>query len=195
MRHADRFKDLLDARLVVGRQRIKQRAEHAARPVERQFEIVPHGVAFEHGRLLEFAADAELGDIGLVLLGEVDRVLEDHPAGVGTRLARDDVHHRRLAGTVRANDRAKLSRFDHERQRIDRLEPVEGDGDVFQIEQAFRACFGNRVHRLTPLPEPVGRPGPPRHPCPFPPRPLPSAPCGQQSRAGLCRRCRAAGTA
>ncbi|MNV83975.1 hypothetical protein D3C71_1778160 [compost metagenome] len=112
-------------------------------------------MAFEHCRFLEFAADAELGDIGFVLFRQVDRILEDHLARVRSGLAGDDVHHRRFAGPVRADDGTKLARLDHQRQRIDRLEPVEGDGNVFEIKQAFASGFGNRVHRFTPLPEPV----------------------------------------
>ena len=48
---------------------VEQGRKHAAFAVQRQFQIVPHGMAFEHGRLLELAADAELGDIGLVAFG------------------------------------------------------------------------------------------------------------------------------
>jgi hypothetical protein len=37
-----------------------------ADPLQRQQNVVLDGVALEHGRLLEFAADAEFGDLGLV---------------------------------------------------------------------------------------------------------------------------------
>ncbi|MNL55844.1 hypothetical protein D3C87_1792870 [compost metagenome] len=112
-------------------------------------------MAFEHRRLLKLAADAELGDIGFVLFRQVDRILEDHLTRIRSGLAGDDIHHRRFARAVWADDGAKLARLNHQRQRVDRLEPVEGDGNVFEIEQAFASGFGNRVHRLTPLPEPV----------------------------------------
>jgi hypothetical protein len=40
-------------------------------------------MALEHGRLLELAADAELGDVGFVPFGEIDRVLEQDRAASG----------------------------------------------------------------------------------------------------------------
>lgn len=100
--------DFLDAGLILLRQPVKQRREHAALAVQRQFQIVPDGMAFKHRRLLEFSADAELGNIRLVLLGEVDAVFEQHRAGIRPRLAGDDVHHRRLAGAIRADDGAQF---------------------------------------------------------------------------------------
>ena len=47
-------------------------ARTAASRLQRQQEVVLDRVALEHGRLLELAADAELGDLGLVELGQVD---------------------------------------------------------------------------------------------------------------------------
>ena len=51
--------------------------------LQRQLEIVPDRVAFEDRRLLEFSADAEPGDLRLVVLGEVDAALETDIAGSG----------------------------------------------------------------------------------------------------------------
>ena len=45
------------------------------------------------------------------------------------------VHHRRLAGAVGADDAAQLAHVDRERQRVQRLEAVEADGDVFQVQR------------------------------------------------------------
>ena len=42
---------------------------------------------------------------------------------------REDVEQRRLAGPVRADDHPDLVRIDVERDVVDRLEPVEGDGE------------------------------------------------------------------
>ena len=55
-------------------------------------------------------------------------------AGIGPGLAGDDVHHRRLAGAVRADDAAHLAGADRERERVERLEAVEADGDVVEVE-------------------------------------------------------------
>ena len=117
---------------------MEERGEDAALALQRQLEIVPDGVALEDRRLLEFSADAELGDLRLVVPGQVDAALEIDVAGVRPRLAGDDVHHRRLAGAVRADDGAHLARLDDERQAVQRLEAVEGDGDAVEIEERSR---------------------------------------------------------
>ncbi len=141
----------MDAVTIFRRQAIEKRRENAAFAVKRQLEIVPDRMTLENGRLLELAADAELGNIGLVPLGEIDLAVEEHFALVGPRLAGDDVHHRRFAGAVRADDGAKFPGLDDDRQRIQRLETVEGDGDVVEIEHAVGLDV--RDHGLTPPPE------------------------------------------
>ena len=57
----------------------EQRRAHAAVGLQRQQQVVLDGVALEHGRLLELAADAELGDLRLVEPGEIGRAVEDRP--------------------------------------------------------------------------------------------------------------------
>ena len=59
-------KHLVDAAALVGVFAPPQRGAGAAVGLERELEIVEDGVALEHRRLLELAADAELGDLGLV---------------------------------------------------------------------------------------------------------------------------------
>jgi hypothetical protein len=70
------------------------------------------------------------------MLGEVDQPVEEHLALVGPRLAGDDVHHRRLAGTIRPDDGAHLALVEHQRQIVDGAEPVEGDRDAVEIEDS-----------------------------------------------------------
>ena len=114
----------------------QQRRAHTAVVLERQQQIVFHRVHLEHGRLLEFAADAKLGDFGFVELGEiVCAFLEEHVAGIGPRLAGDHVHHGGLAGAVGADDGAHLARLDDEGQFVERLEAVEGHGNAVEVEQ------------------------------------------------------------
>jgi hypothetical protein len=107
-------------------------------------------VALEDGRFLELAADAELDDGGLVEAGQVDLAVEQDLARVGARLAGDDVHHRRLAGAVGADDGAHLAMVDGQRQLIQRFEAVEGDGDAVEIEQRV-----GDLHGATPPPAPA----------------------------------------
>jgi hypothetical protein len=55
-------------------------------------------------------------------------------AGIGPGLAGDDVHHGGLAGPVRTDHAAQLAGVHIEIQVVDRLEAVEADADVFEIE-------------------------------------------------------------
>ena len=126
----------------------------AAVGLERQFEIVVDGVAFEHGRLLEFPADAEFGDLGLVEAGEIVGAVEHDVAEVRPGLAGDHVHHRGLAGAVRPDDGAHLAALDREREIVERLEAVERDGDAVQIKQRtgerFHGSYSAGSGSLTP---------------------------------------------
>ena len=90
----------------------------------------------EHGRLLELAADAERRDGRFVEPRQVGIVAEDHLARIGARLAGDDIHHRRLAGAVGTDHGAHFARLDRQRQFVERPEPIEGDADPVEIEQA-----------------------------------------------------------
>src|SRR5262249_56449025 len=99
-----------------------QRLAGAAVGFECKPQIVLDAMAVEYGRLLELASDSELGDFGLVEPGEIEAAVEIHLAGVGPRLAGDDVHHGRLAGSVRTDDGAHLAGLDREREIIQRAE-------------------------------------------------------------------------
>src|SRR5581483_10240433 len=115
----------------------EQVAQYGAVAFERQQDVVLDRVVVEDGRLLELAADAELGNGRLVLGGEVDTALvEQHVADVRPGLAGDDVHHGGLAGAVGADDGAHLAGSQLERQIVEGAEAVEADGDAIEIEQA-----------------------------------------------------------
>ena len=142
------FKQLVDAAALVGSFAPPQRRAGAAVGFERELDIVEDGVALEHRRLLKLAADAELGDLGFVEPREIVQAVEHDVAGVGPGLAGDDVHHRGLAGAVRADDGAHLAGLDGEGEIVQRLEAVERDGDAVEVEK----CGGQRFHRLILIP-------------------------------------------
>ena len=124
--------DLLRRHLVAP---AKQRGEGAARALQRQQDVVGERVHLEHGRLLELAADAEFRDGGFIELGQVVlAAVEQHVAFVGLRLAGDDVHHRRLAGAVGADDGAHFAGLDEQREIADGAVAVEADADAVEIE-------------------------------------------------------------
>ena len=102
-----------------------------------EFQIVEHALVLEDRRLLELAADAQVGDAGLVAHRQVDPAAEIDLARVRAGLAGDDVHHRRLARAVWPDDRAHLAGFEYEAQAVQRLEAVEADGHPVEIEQGF----------------------------------------------------------
>ncbi|MCY1375484.1 hypothetical protein D9M69_629020 [compost metagenome] len=99
-------------------------------------------MALEHGRLLELAADSNLGNVSLILLGEIYSTLKKHLTLIRFCLAGNDVHHRCLAGAIRTNNGTQLARLDDEGQRIKRLEPIEGNGNTVEIKQSVGA-FGH----------------------------------------------------
>src|SRR5438105_5835679 len=65
-------------------------------------------------------------------------------AGLGARLAGDDIHHGGLAGAVGSDDAAQLARLDDQAQAVERLEAVEADGHAVEIED--RSLGGIEVH-------------------------------------------------
>ncbi len=107
---------------------------HGAVARQRQFQILECAVPFEHGGLLEFAADARLRNLGLGQFQQIQRLAEPCRAMVGARLAGDDIHHGGLAGAVRADDATQLTGLHIERQRIECLESVKRNRQVFQIQ-------------------------------------------------------------
>src|SRR5207302_295536 len=123
-----------------------------------------HRVMLEDRRLLELAPDARVGDLRLGKAREVDGLAEESAPRIRPRLAGDHVHHRRLAGAIRADDAAQFARVDGERKVVQGLEAVEADADALEVEDdavgevescpghVTAACpgigaNGNRMHR------------------------------------------------
>src|SRR5262249_46503498 len=127
----------------------------------RELQILEHGQALEYRGFLELPPDAELGDFRLRQGEQVDVGAEPGAAVIGSRLARDHVHHRRLAGAVRADDAAQLAGVDRERQAVERLEAVEAHGQVLEHERlATRQLGRSSVHfTLLPAETPMREPG------------------------------------
>src|SRR4051812_9830343 len=53
---------------------------------------------------------------------------------IGPGLARNHIHHCRLAGAVRPDDATQLADVDVKVQRVQRLEAIEADGQVLEVE-------------------------------------------------------------
>ena len=118
----------------------------AAAVGQREFEVFEDRQVLENGRPLKLSADAEIGDLSLVEAAQIRRPLKEDLAGIGPGLAGDHIHHRRLAGAVRADDRAQFALLDDQRKPVQRLEPVEADGDAVEVEQGL----GRRPPRVMP---------------------------------------------
>ena len=101
-----------------------------------QFQVLEHGELLEHGGFLKLATNAQLCNLGLAVAQQINGAAKEHRPTVRSRLARDDVHHRRLAGSVGSNDAAQLSRRDVQRQTIDGLEAVKADMHILQIQDS-----------------------------------------------------------
>ena len=102
--------------------------------LQRELQVLEHRQVSNTVGPLELAADAGLRDLRLRQPRQVDGLAEEHPAGVGPRLAGDHVHHRRLAGAVGADHAAQLAVVQVSEQVVERLEAVEADGDVLEVE-------------------------------------------------------------
>src|SRR5205807_953894 len=119
----DHLGDLLDT-ILHGRIALEgQRAEYGAAARERDLEILEHAEILEHRGRLELAADAGLDDLVLAQLGQLLAAKLDR-AGGRFGLAADQVEHRGLASTVRADDDADLVLLDIKGEIVDRLEAV-----------------------------------------------------------------------
>ena len=128
----------------------EQRAPDAMIDIQRQQQIVFDGLALEYRRLLEFPADPEFGDPGFVEPGQIGDAVEQHLALIRLGLAGDDVHHRGLAGAVRADDGAHLAGLERQRQIVDGVETVERDMHAVEIEQRGSGPSLHDTHALTP---------------------------------------------
>ena len=131
-----------------GVRRATQRPPERLVAGQRQLEVLEHRQLLEHGRLLKLAADAGLGDFRLGQREQVDLRPEPRRALIRARLAGDDVHHRGLAGAVRTDDAAQLSRVDVQRQLVERLEAVEADGQLLEIEDLAREQWRRPPRRV-----------------------------------------------
>ena len=103
-------------------------------PAKRQFEVLEHRELLEHGRLLKFSADARLRDFRFGQCQEIQFRPKMHASRIRTSLASDDVHHGGLARAVRSDDAAQLAGLDSQGEFVERLEAVEADGQVLEIE-------------------------------------------------------------
>src|SRR5437868_5317653 len=131
----DTGQGVIDAVAAIRAQLGKQGPQGPATVIQRKLEVLQHGQVFEYRRPLKFAADAEIGDRGLVEAAQIRRAPEEHLASIGPSFAGHDVHHGRLAGAVRTDDGAQFAFLDNQRELVQCLEAVEADGDPVEIEE------------------------------------------------------------
>jgi hypothetical protein len=134
----NRPRDVVHAFDDVRRALPEQRADDVAAARNRDFEVLENGKVLVDRRRLEFAANAPAYDLLLFEAGDLLVFELDRPAGHLGATA-DEVEDSCLAGPVRADDDAQLVLVDVEIERVDGLEPVERDRDVFEREQEIGA--------------------------------------------------------
>src|SRR5205823_11057258 len=131
----DDLEDALDASRLFVALPPKQCFARPAVALKRKTDIVLHGVHVEDRRLLEFAADAEQRNLGLVEARQIVGAVEIDISSVGPGLAGDDVHHGGLAGAVRTDDGAHLAGLNRQGQVVEGAKTVERYGHAVQIEK------------------------------------------------------------
>ena len=97
---ADGQQDLIDARTLAGAQTREQSGQHTLIGFQRQFQIGKDRLGFKHGRLLKLAANAQMGDGGLVVFQQIMGLAKPDRTGVGLGLAGNDIHQRGFAGAI-----------------------------------------------------------------------------------------------
>ena len=162
-REPDDVEDVLDVPALGARQPGDEILPERLVAPDGELEVLEHGQALEHSRLLKLAPDARLCDLRFRQRQQVDILREPRGAVIRTRLAGHDVHHRRLAGAVRADDAPQLSPVHREREAVERLEAVEADGQVVEREdlvgrrQVRRPGHFSLLPSDTPMYEPSAR--------------------------------------
>ncbi len=144
----DHLGDLLDAFAHRGITLEHQRTEHRAPAWIGNLQILEHREIVIDGRRLELAADTGLHDLVLLELGQL-LAAELHRPRRGFGFAANQVEHRGLAGTVRADDDADLVLLDIEREIVHRFETVEGNGEPFDREQEVLGLMTDK-HDVSP---------------------------------------------
>ncbi len=96
---------------------------------KRELDVLEHGLAVQRTRMLEDDADPGPGDAMGRPSGDVDAV-ELHRAGIRPLDAHDELHHRRFAGAVRADEAEDLAARDVEGDVLDGDEAAEALGEA-----------------------------------------------------------------
>jgi hypothetical protein len=113
------------------------RAEAQARPLGAEGEVLGRGQLGDDGEVLVHHADAQAARLGGVARSD-GATVEANLAGVGLGQAVENVHQRRLAGAVLAQEGVNLAAAQIEAHARQRLQRAEADGDVAQGEQGRR---------------------------------------------------------
>src|SRR5579864_921256 len=112
---ANQPKRLLNPRLRLAIEPRLQRSPPPFVGLHREFEVFPHGMLLEHGRLLELAPNPGARNRRLVHPRQIDRLSKKYLAGIRLGLSGYHIHHRRLARAVRPDDATQFAHIDRQR--------------------------------------------------------------------------------
>ena len=113
-------------------------------------DVVEHGHVAEQGQVLEGPADAEIGPVVGLHLGDVTALEQHLPLGGGVA-AGDAVEHRGLAGAVGADDRKQLALADAEADMTERPDTAEVQGYVSGFQNGALARHASSSLQAAPF--------------------------------------------
>ena len=132
VRETDDVKDFVDSLFLRWRNAGTQRFEERSGAGQRQFQVLEHIQMFEHGRFLKFPANTDAHDFRFGHFEEVDLAAKPGRSGTRSSFAGDDVHHGRLACTVRADNAEQLTGIHMKSEFVERPKAIEAHGQLSQ---------------------------------------------------------------
>jgi hypothetical protein len=88
-------------------------------------------MSLKNSRLLKLSANPLVGDLGLSQAQQIDCLTKKGSAMIGLGFARNNIHHRCLTGTIRADHTTKLSAINRERELIEGTKSIKTHRNIF----------------------------------------------------------------